>query len=152
MVISFAVFRLNFTIQMFVCLPVKFFVLFFCGKNVPYLFIILCVLLFLCNFVCAVFYAGASSEMLALARPGNATMATAFSQTYLQFGLAAGRIASSLMLGGGLLAVHWEFHGLSISNYQSIFLIAAGFAAFCLTLVFCLPSVVPRHDQDYYNP
>lgn len=134
---------------LFILLPAA---LFFCGKDVPYLFYILLVLLFLCNFVWAVFYAGASSEMLALARPGNATMATAFSQTYLQFGLAAGRIASSLLLGGGLLAVHWDFHGLSISNYQSIFLIAAGFATFCLTLIFCLPSVVPRHDEDYYNP
>ena len=134
---------------MFILLPVC---LFFCGKGLPFLFFVILILLFLCNFVWAVFYAGVSSEMLALARPGNAPMATAFSQTYLQFGLAAGRIASSLLLGGGLLAVNWDFHGFNISNYQSIFLIAAGFAFFCLTLVFCLPSVVPRHDEDYYKP
>lgn len=134
---------------MFILLPAA---LFFCGEGLPGLFYVIMVLLFLCNIVWAVFYAGVSSEMLALARPGNATMATAFSQTYLQFGLAAGRIASSLMLGGGLLAVHWDFHGFHITNYQSIFLIAAIFAFFCLTLVFCLPSVCPRHDQDYYQP
>ena len=123
-----------------------------CGKDVPHAVGIVSVLLFLCNFVWAIIYASISSEMLALSRPGNTTMASAFCQTYQQLGMATGRTISSLLIGGNILAAFWDFHGMTVSSYQSIFLIFAAIAIFSLALIFCIPSVIPRHDAEYYNP
>lgn len=125
--------------------------LFFCGTATPYVVWVIAALLFVGNIAWAANSASTSSEMLALAKPGNATMATAFCQTYQQLGMAAGRTGTSLLLGGGILAAQWELKGLDVTSFQSIFLICAVLAAFLLTLLFCLPSVVPRHE-DYYNP
>ena len=41
---------------------------------------------------------------------------------------------------------------MTVSSYQSIFLIFAAIAIFSLALIFCIPSVIPRHDAEYYNP
>ena len=55
------------------------------------------------------------------------------------------------LLGNGVLAATWKFWEFSVSRFQTIFLLCAGLALFCVTLFFCLPSVVPKHE-DYYNP
>jgi len=124
----------------------------FCGDDVPGVILIVGVLLFFCNFFWAMSYAGISSEMLALARPGNTTMASAFCQTYQQIGQAAGRTMAALLIGGNMLAATWDFHGIEVSRYQSIFLIFAVIAFFSLVLIFCVPSVIPKHDEEYYRP
>ena len=107
-------------------------------------------LLFAGNFAFACFSCSVSQEILALARPGNITMASAFTQTYQMMGTACGRTSASLLLGNGVLAATWKFWNISISRFQTIFLLCAGLALFCVTLFFCLPSVVPKHE-DYYN-
>ncbi len=45
----------------------------------------------------------------------------------------------------------WQYGHFSFSIFQTIFLLCSGFAFFCLILVFCIPCVVPEHD-DYYCP
>ena len=92
-----------------------------------------------------------SMEYLALARPGNKVMALSFCQTYGSIGTAIGRVGSSLLLGGILLAPNWEFGGRTICVYQSIFLISALIAALTLVVLPIMPSFVPEHE-DYYNP
>ncbi|MBE6394052.1 MAG: MFS transporter [Lentisphaerae bacterium] len=92
-----------------------------------------------------------SVEYLALARPGNKTMAISFCSTYSNLGAAIGRTGSSLLLGGVLLAPQWTFAGRTISVYQSIFLISGLIAVLALALIPILPSFVPEHE-DYYKP
>jgi Na+/melibiose symporter-like transporter len=103
------------------------------------------------NFVYGCFFCAFSQEILALARPGNVTMANALGNTYMQIGSAAGRSATSFMLGCGALSASWTMWGLPFSDFQAIFLLCSGLAFFALILIFCLPSVVPLHD-DYYAP
>ena len=90
-------------------------------------------------------------EYLALARPGNKTMAISFCSTYSNLGAAIGRTGSSLLLGGVLLAPEWTCAGRTISVYQSIFLISGLIAVLALAMIPILPSFVPEHE-DYYNP
>lgn len=125
--------------------------LFFCGENIPCLVVPIGFLLFAGNFAFACFGCAMSQEILALARPGNITMASAFTQTYQMIGTACGRTVASLLLGNGVLATTWKYWNFSCSKFQTIFLFCSGLALFCLILLFCLPSVVPKHD-DYYQP
>ena len=92
-----------------------------------------------------------SMEYLALARPGNKTMAISFCSTYSNLGAAIGRTGSSLLLGGVLLAPEWTLAGRTISVYQSIFLVSGLIAVLALAMIPILPSFVPEHE-DYYNP
>ena len=78
-------------------------------------------------------------------------MAMAFCQTYQQLGMGSGRVITSFLLGSGMLATQWNWRGLSVCNYQTLFLIEAFFGLFCLIMLFCIPSVVPKHE-DYYEP
>lgn len=125
--------------------------LFLCGRNMASPVIPVGGLLLAGNFAFACFSSSVSQEILALARPGNITMASAFTQTYQMMGTACGRTSASLLPGNGVLAATWKFWNISISRFQTIFLLCAGLALFCVTLFFCLPSVVPKHE-DYYNP
>ncbi|MBR2643219.1 MAG: MFS transporter [Lentisphaeria bacterium] len=102
-------------------------------------------------FAASIFACACSQEILSLARPGNITMANAFSTTYSQIGGAAGRSSASFFLGCGALANTWTFCGLPFSNFQTVFLFCSGFALFALVLIFCLPSLIPHHE-DYYAP
>ena len=125
--------------------------MFLCGKDAPVLAIIIGALLFMGNFSFACFGCAFSQESLALSRPGNITMANSFAQTYQMIGTASGRTVASLLLGNGVLAATWKLWGIPISNFQTIFLLCSGGALFCLILIFCIPSVIPKHD-NYYCP
>ena len=109
------------------------------------------VFLFASNFCFACFSCMVSSEILALAKPGNLTMANAFSQTYQMIGTASGRMVVSFLLGNGILSASWQFGRFTVSRFQTIFLFCSGIAVFSLILLFSLPSMVPQHE-DYYNP
>lgn len=142
-------FRLQFGIHAaYIFIPLC---LLFCGGNIPCLVVPIGFLLFAGNFAFACFGCAMSQEILALARPGNITMASAFTQTYQMIGTACGRTVASLLLGNGVLATTWKYWNFSCSKFQTIFLFCSGLALFCLILLFCLPSVVPKHD-DYYQP
>ena len=121
--------------------------LFFCHPS-PWL---MGIFLFAANFCLAGFGCAVSTEILALAKPGNLSMANAFAHTYQYTGTAFGRTVTSFLLGNGILSAFWQCGEIRISHFQTIFLFCAGAAFFSLILLFCLPSMVPRHD-DYYQP
>lgn len=123
----------------------------FCGKGVPGAAALMAGLLVVNSFMGACFSVCNSSEMLALARPGNRTMAVAFCNTFINFGTAVSRAGVALTMGSGLLAAEWTWHGAVISRHQSVFLFFALAASFFLMLLVLIPSVVPRHE-DYYEP
>jgi len=127
------------------------FILFFCGKGVPHVILIISAVLFLNNMIWAMFYAGVSTEMLALAKPGNASMSTALCQIYQNVGMSAGRAMSSAMIGGSMLAQSWSFGTMCVSQFQSVYLILGCIAVGCTLLIFCLPSMVSEHEI-YYKP
>ena len=99
----------------------------------------------------ACFKCNNSSEILALARPGNKPMASAFVQTYQNIGGGFARGCNALVLGSGLLADSWQLGGRTITNYQTMFLVSGVVAVLILILIPTLPAVVPHH-QDYYEP
>lgn len=92
-----------------------------------------------------------SAEIMALARPGNKNMATAFTQTYAGMGAAVGRNFSSAILGIGLLAPQWTLGGQTFNHYQSMYLMCGVVAVFIFILLPIMPSVISKHD-DYYEP
>ena len=125
--------------------------LFFCGENIKGHVYIIAALLFIGNFWMSCFFCAYSTEMLALAHPRNKTMAAAFCQTYYYIGTACGRIGTSIMLGSGMLVPIWSKWNITFCKFQSLFLIYSGVAFFFLILLFCIPSIVPTHE-DYYEP
>jgi Na+/melibiose symporter-like transporter len=132
----------------FICISIA---CFFCGKENPYAVVQLTMLLILHGFATACFDVCFSAEVLALARPGNKTMATAFCNTYSQAGLVLSRTGTSLVIGSGMLASSWQLSERIVSSFQTLFLIYAVVLTFCLLLVVLLPAVVPKHE-NYYEP
>jgi Na+/melibiose symporter-like transporter len=132
----------------FIIIPLA---LMFCRGSLAGVEPIIGTLLFLGNFVYACFLCAFSQEILALARPGNATMASAFANTYMQIGIAVGRSTASFLLGCGALTATWQMWGLEFTDFQTLFMVCAALALFGLILIFSLPSVIPKHD-DYYAP
>lgn len=133
---------------LYVAIPL---LLFFCGKEVPGHIAIITVLLFISGFVSACFSCSYSTELLALARPGNKIMATAFGQMYSSFGTAFGRMFTSIVLGSGILAPVWTKWDITFSKFQSFFMIYAVLAFFTLILLIGLPSI-NQEREDYYEP
>ena len=99
----------------------------------------------------SIFMCNNSGELMALARPGNKSMAGAFLQTYQNTGTAIGRNASSAILGAGLLMPGWTLWEMQFNAYQSVFLFCAVIGVVILVLLPVMPSVIPKHD-DYYEP
>ena len=124
---------------------------FFVDKSVPFFPVIIGVTVFCNQFATSVFTCNNSAELLALARPGNKTMAMAFVQTYSSIGGAVGRTATSLVLGTAMLAPVWDFFGREISRYQTFFLVNGVMLLVLFFLLPTLPSFVPEHE-DYYEP
>ena len=133
---------------LFVLVPLG---LFFCGQNTPARFAVAGALLFVAYYTNATYSCVQAQETLALARPGNAAMATAVVQTYLGFGVGGGRIATAFLLSEGILCTQWTFRSMTITNFQIIFLICSALALFACALLPLLPSLIPQH-ADYYEP
>ena len=106
---------------------------------------------FITTLATSTFLCNNSTELLALARPGNKTMALAFQQTYQNFGITVSRIGTALVMGSNLLAPTWQLGALTLCSYQTLFLFYGIIAAVLLILLPSLPAVVPRHN-DYYEP
>ena len=91
-----------------------------------------------------------STEMLALAAPGQQTMSTAICSAYSSFGGAIGRFSVSLALAGGMLAAAWDCAGISFSRFQTLELVCSAFALLLLVVLPTVPAVVPDR-KDYYD-
>ncbi|MBE6365235.1 MAG: MFS transporter [Lentisphaerae bacterium] len=125
--------------------------LFFVDRSLPGFPVFAGAVIFLASLAYSVYMCNNSAELLALARPGNKTVAMAFVQTYSSAGVAIGRLGSSLILGTSLLAPVWESGGREISRYQTFFLFSGVMLLVLLFLLPTLPSFIPAHD-DYYEP
>lgn len=92
-----------------------------------------------------------STEMLALARPGNKVMAMAFVSTATNLGTAVGRLGTTLILATGALAATWNVGSLTVTKFQFLFGFYTFVMIFFLILLPLAPSVIPKH-HDYYHP
>ena len=88
---------------------------------------------------------------MALARPGNKTMAMALLQTYQNAGISISRTGTAMILGANLLAPAWTMGNLELCSYQTLFLFYGVLAGILLLLIPTLPAIVPKH-RDYYQP
>ncbi len=106
---------------------------------------------FMSSFAASMYMCNNSTELLALARPGNKPMAMAFLQTYQNIGVSIGRAGTSLILGVNLLAPVWNIGKISFCSFQTLFLLYGVVATVILILFPTLPAIVPKH-HDYYEP
>ena len=121
------------------------------NKNIPCYIYIAGAIYFVNSFAGSTFMCNNSSELLALARPGNKTMAMAFLQTYQNAGISISRTGTALVLGANLLSPVWTFGNMELCSYQTLFLFYGVLAAILLVLIPTLPAIVPKH-RDYYEP
>ena len=103
------------------------------------------------GFISGCFLVMHSSEMMALARPGNKTTAVAFCTTLSNVGTAVSRVGATLVIASGMLAPTWTLGKTTITMHQTMFLALAIMGTFFLSLLVLVPALVPEHD-DYYVP
>ncbi len=125
--------------------------LFLCSPANPHRLAIIGSAQFLAASAAALMMVVNSTESLALARPGNKTVALAVCQVFCNTGSAAGRFGSAAVLACGILAPAWKLGALSVTRFQSLFLVDAILMVFFLILLVLLPAFVPKHE-DYYEP
>ncbi len=133
------------------CYAAGAFGLFLFGAATPGFFWVVGLIVFLLGFSAANCLNCYSLELMALARPDNKTMASAFLATYSALGGASSRFLTSFVLGAGVLAPHWIKGGVTFCSYQTLFLFFAVLQTFFLLLLFLVPSLVPK-TRDYYVP
>lgn len=92
-----------------------------------------------------------STEMLALARPGNKVMAMSFTTTFQNAGNALGRLGITLLLASGMLADSWMACGRSFSYFHTLFIFSFVLTLLGLLFLLLTPAMIPDHD-DYYAP
>lgn len=126
-------------------------ILFFCSPAYSWSIWVIGVVSFISTFVGAISSVLNSSESLALARPGNKTIALSFFQFFSCLGVAAGRFGITAVLACGMLTPEWIFKGIAVTKFQSIFAISSIMMAFFMVLIVLLPAFVPKHE-DYYEP
>ena len=102
------------------------------------------------SFAAACFTNCFSTEMLALAKPGQHTTSIAICSAYNSIGRVAGSWAVSFAMGSGLLASHWQKGGLTFTHYQTLELLCAGFAFILLAALPTVPAIIPDRE-DYYD-
>ena len=126
--------------------------LFFIGKDTmsPNLtYAAVTILLFIYSFTLANANIASTSEMMALANPGNKIMAMAFCGTFNYSGTGLSRLVTSLVLGCGLLAPEWHIGAMKFCHYQSIFLIYSVAIVFAAMLLVVVPAIFPKGEYVY---
>ena len=123
----------------------------FLSKELPFFIFIAGAVYFINSFAASTFMNNNSSELLALARPGNKTMAMAFLQTYQNAGTSISRTGTAMILGANLLAPSWTLGSMTLCSYQTLFLLYGTIAVILLLLLPTLPAIVPKH-RNYYEP
>ncbi|HEX2951149.1 MAG TPA: MFS transporter [Armatimonadota bacterium] len=126
------------------CFALVNFALFFVGKGTTITYVLIACLLLLYNGAIAAMSIVASAEMMALTRPGNKTMAMAFSGAFSYGGSGLSRLVTSLILGSGLLATQWHLGTMRVCYYQTLYLLFT--AAVVFAAVFFL-LLQPRQQS-----
>ena len=123
--------------------------LFFIGKGNTVTYALITFLMLLYCFTYATANVATTSEMMALATPGNKTMAMAVCGTFSSAGGGLSRGISSLILGVGILAPQWNVGSVKFCHYQTLFLIYAVCILFAAMLLVIVPAVVPNGKYSY---
>jgi len=113
------------------------------------MYFVLILLLVIYSFTFAAASVASTSEMMALASPGNKTMAMAFCGTFYYSGSGLSRMLSSLVLGSGMLAAEWSMGGMKICHYQTLFLIYAVAVIFAAMFLVIVPAIFPEGEYVY---
>ena len=123
--------------------------LFFVGRGGAGTYALVAALVLVYSFVFANANIASTSEMMALATPGNKALAMAFCGTFYYSGSGLSRLVSSLVLGSGILAPEWHIGSVAFCHYQTLFLAYAVAIAFAAMLLVIVPAVFPRGDYVY---
>jgi hypothetical protein len=118
-----------------------------CGNAAIY--ILIAGLLLLYSFTVAAASIVSSSEMMALAKPGNKTMAMAFCGAFYYGGFGFSRLISSLVMGSGMLAVQWHVATMPVSHYQTLYLLYTGAIIFAAVFLLIVPAIFPKGEYVY---
>ncbi len=113
------------------------------------LYVVITLLLLIYSFTFANANVASTSEMMALATPGNKTMAMAFCGTFYYTGSGMSRLITSLILGSGMLAAEWSIGSTMFSHYQTLFLIYSVAILFAAMLLVVVPAVFPKGEYVY---
>ncbi len=125
------------------------FSLFFIGKGNPFTYSLITFLLVAYSFTFAAASIASTSEMMALATPGNKAMAMAFCGTFYYTGSGLSRMLSSLVLGSGILSAHWSIGSMELCQYQSLFLIYSVAIVFAAMFLVIVPAIFPKGEYIY---
>jgi MFS family permease len=123
--------------------------LFFISNGNHLTYVLITVLLLIYSFTIAASSIVSSSEMMAMATPGNKTMAMAFCGAFTYGGSGFSRLISSLLLGSGLLAPEWHLGVMKVCHYQTLFLIYALAIIFAAVLLVLVPAIFPQGEYTY---
>ena len=92
-----------------------------------------------------------STEMLALAKPGNKVMAMSFVSTFQYLGNALGRAGAAGIIAMNILSEQWIFCGWTFSYFHTIFIFDFVLTFFGLILLILTPALISDRS-DYYAP
>ncbi|OGV49083.1 MAG: hypothetical protein A2017_11805 [Lentisphaerae bacterium GWF2_44_16] len=126
--------------------------IFLIGKNTmssDCTYVAIAVLLLVYSFTFANANIASTTEMMALARPGNKVMAMAFCGTFFYGGSGLSRLVTSLVLGSGILAPEWHIGNITFCHYQTIFLIYSVAIVFVAMLLVVVPAIFPKGEYEY---
>ena len=127
--------------------------IFFIGKetmNPNLTYAALATLLLIYSFTFANANIASTSEMMALANPGNKVMAMALCGTFYYSGQGLSRLISSLILGCGMLSPEWHIGSITFCHYQTIFMVYSIAIIFAAMLLVIVPAVFPKGKYSYY--
>ena len=106
-------------------------------------------IIFIYSFTFACANISSSSEMMAIATPGNKVMAMAFCNAFYYGGCGLSRLMSSLIIGSGALAAEWTLGATVFTNYQTLFLMYAVCVVFAASLLVVVPAIFPKGEYIY---
>ncbi len=115
--------------------------LFFIEKGSFATYALMILLLMLSSFAIAATSIVCSAEMMALATPGNKTMAMAFSGALYYSGAGLSRLLASFALGSGLFASAQMSGGMAFGPYRTLFLLYAAGTVAAGFFLFSIPAV-----------
>jgi Na+/melibiose symporter-like transporter len=111
--------------------------------------IIITALLICYGFFLAASSVAVSSEMMALANPGNKALAMAFCGSMCAAGLGSARMLSSVVIGSGILAPEWTIGSMKFSMFHTMYLGYGISILFVCVLLVIVPAIFPKGEYHY---
>ncbi len=119
------------------------------GFSPGFAYLAITFLVLIYSFTFAAANVASTTEMMALATPGNKAMALAFCGTFYYSGSGLSRLLGALILGSGILAPSWSVGGVTFCHYQSLFLFYSVAIVFAAMLLVVVPAIFPKGEYCY---